>query len=1618
VHTENDRTESDTEQFSDAVDESSEQGLRWLLDMDLSEPEDKLFKVNGDDFNDEGLSDYEAEVAARPLSRGNASSDDLTSMVDEEIVISSDNQSGSIYTSIEDAVSASDSAGHATAIGAMAIDFSRHRKPTNGNSAASVEDGADILGLSDDDDIGEKFLSIKRVKSQIAAGASQVDAEAVPPEPASENHIAANAMDQAAADAVAADSPVASEPTAASHLKNDDGFLDARYNGGFDEETPHVTEPVAAVVEEEEEPTMPADLPGLEELAQSALTLADEPEEIAAEQAEDFSHEFADLTVDFGDDIEAVEENDLTAAASDSGLELLFPGEDGYEQWLEGSGDDEGQVNDDDSVDLLDTSGFSDAPVPGLVTAASGHDVANDEDMTAPDAAQASNLDIEQPGAEAEQVDAQPALEVSNVLEYVSRKQPPREEEAFDQYLLEGQDLEDNIADVEELEVARIDGIVSVDPSSDVTIDYHEDFRELMAVDGETVTAIAAVVPDLVEEIALQARACLETQGLQHQHVDVSVMLGSDPQSVEQCYAEGFEPIATVCPQTPQALLSLTDRDVETVYIRLCVDNTAQHCNDLLVREQTPAEATPEQDETELATSVDSAGDDNVDAADVDAADEEQVEGFLDGDLDIDDFLSVNTDIGSDADLSGIDVDEAFSGLLDEVDEVLPVAEGLEALSGFTTDDEAVCAEEASMDALSDDAMYMDDAAGSMPAEPEVDAVASVDEVFEAVFDEDLLGDGFDAQLSAGESAQEVDIDAAFAGLGTSSADADAICGVDVEEFSEATHTEAADVAAHDHGEIAVAASAVAAGDGSWCIPAGIAFSHTSRSNSGIFADFLDAFIEEGASEVEKLEDAIGRWEKQVHSEEAFAPVGRILHTLKGIAKGVGLQCYGTLIHNFETLLEALPKPAEDAEQDYFRIVNAWLDAAVKGLDFVRDNRADIASEFPEQETAQTDSETADAADDAAQDASQEPAMPEEAPATSALHTLGVAERAAVRQKKQDQKLADEGAKVLAAQQSVRITSEKLDHLLNLTNQAQQLGVRSAQHTSRSKRVSAELQGRLTSVRSHIGKIADRALVNVAARGGKSTSEMDALEMDQYSELQEAANILREGVEDLADLVDFANRQNIQIEALLKQQASVISTIGSSIQGARVVPVSRLMPGLRRIVRTVSADLGKSVAFRVLNEVGALDRDHYARCQVILEHMVRNALDHGIESPEERLSAGKATTGQITMDVRKSGGDYVMTLSDDGRGIDPDAMRESAYEKGLDVDVDALSDDEVIQLIFHKGFSTARQLSEVSGRGVGMDIVLSELQQIGGDIKIQSVVGEGTVFEVRIPSNVSVNGALFVTAGDNAYAIPLNGLVAVEHVPVEEYFSAVERGTSLSVFDMECTPAYLATLCHGESLPDRDAWGESVPVIIAGSEARYMAIAIDSVEEALELVIRSLGTQFASVPGVAGAATTADGEAVVALDLNVLVENVSNGNLSPVAVDNARDKTVLALVVDDSRTQRMVATSQFDTVGVETITAENGMVAIDLLNTTHRMPDVVLLDVEMPVKDGIETLREIRKSQRYGHLPVIMVTSRTGAKHRALAAEAGCNGYMGKPFNFPVLIEQINKLTGSHLELS
>ncbi len=1504
MYTEEDLSKLGLSVTGEAEEDNQQKSLNWLLEMDLSEPKETLFTVEGGEFEDADLSAYESEVAARPLVRGNVSGDDIANYVDEEIVISSETQIGDIYVESE---STAEDITDSDQDQLMALDYSREREAQRTLNEREVREGADILGLDHEDDIGAKYVTLNRVEPADGLPSKQTTSSL------------SSGVDQDSSDAVGKEVEEIPEISALTEAPVQTQVADPSNDVVANDDGQH-----AAVQPEDNIVGSVAE--GAEDDRYRYLSADDQPETVVHDEPEVFAHELTELC-------------------------------------------------------------DSDIPESILVTGVALDDVA---------------------------VESEPdEKDEDDLLEYLAKTSE--------------ETVEDDA------------GVSEKD-----AIDYHEDLLTLERYAADKAPATTPSLGSAMAAVSLAVAARLEELGLASDTVAAEARLGIDETAINQCYAEGFEPVYAIFTVLPESLIALGEAMLGSLHIRLLHTDSGDVWNDLFTSDFAPGGDAP---------GMGLPGVDNIDEA---ALHESASPEDFSNDIFGDDF---DEDIVADLALSGTtnteDIEAAFSHLADssdtsaELDDVCFLHDEAdtraeadsEQLLAEQEQEQIRIAEEERVRAEQEQVRIAEEERVRAEQEQvriaEEERVRAEQEQVRIAEEERVRAEQEQVRIAEEERVRAEQEQVRIAEEERVQAEQEQVRIAEEERVQ--AEQEQIRIAEENSARMEVPLAASENVYPECFIPDYIDFSYSSQSNAEIFSDFLDAFIEEGTLEVEKLENEVHDWEKDMANDALFTAVSRTLHTIKGIAKGVGLQRLGTLVHNFETLLEKMPRPEVVQKHEYFRVVNAWLDALVRGVEQVSNERADIASELPQQsdradaEVALPLPENSEAkpvkgfsavaeivamsaeANDSAEGRftiAPEP-VSDQTPVTKKSRTSAL-------DKKRDKQLADEGAKVLAAQQSVRITSEKLDHLLNLTSQVQQLGVRASQNTSKGRRSSAELQARLSSVHTHIRKISDRALLNVNAQPGKSAPDMDALEMDQYSELQEAANILREGVEDLSDLVDVLARQNAQVEALLKQQSMVISSISSAIQGARVVPVSRLMPGLRRIVRTVSTDLGKVVSFQVLNETGALDRDHYARLQVILEHMVRNALDHGIESPDERVAAGKPTGGRITVDVRKSGGDYVIRLSDDGRGIDPDAIRQSAFEKGLDaeIDIDSLTDEEAIRLIFHKGFSTANQLSEISGRGVGMDIVMSELLQIGGDIQIQSALDLGTAFEVRIPSNVSVNGALLVAAAGKSYAIPLNGMIAVEQVPVEEFFAAVEGRETLSLSGVDCEPSYLATLCQGVPLPDRSAWNTFVPVIIAGYDERHMAIAIDNLEEALELVVRSLGAQFSSVPGLAGAATTAEGEAVVALDLNQLVKSAGDDSTAPVVVNQVEATAPLALVVDDSRTQRMVATNQLETVGVETITAENGLVAIDLLNAAHRLPDVILLDVEMPVKDGIETLREIRKSSRFGDLPVIMVTSRTGAKHRALASAAGCSAYMGKPFNFPVMIKQINALTGLELQLS
>jgi chemosensory pili system protein ChpA (sensor histidine kinase/response regulator) len=461
-----------------------------------------------------------------------------------------------------------------------------------------------------------------------------------------------------------------------------------------------------------------------------------------------------------------------------------------------------------------------------------------------------------------------------------------------------------------------------------------------------------------------------------------------------------------------------------------------------------------------------------------------------------------------------------------------------------------------------------------------------------------------------------------------------------------------------------------------------------------------------------------------------------------------------------------------------------------------------------------------------------------------------------------------------------------------------------------------------------------------------------------------------------------------------------------------MIPFSSVVPRLRRIVRQIGGELNKQVEFDALNAEGEMDRSVLERMVAPLEHMLRNALDHGIEKPEQRKISGKPAVGTITLSLHREGGNIVLKMQDDGAGINGEAILAKALKQGLVAKDAELSKHEIMQFIMHQGFSTAEKVTQISGRGVGMDVVASEIKQMGGTIEIDSEFGKGTLFTIRLPFTVSVNRALMVNTGEDFYAIPLNtieGIVRVSPYELEEYYKP--NAPMYEYAGREYNLQYLGQLLHSTHQPKLQGQPLPLPVILVRGSDKPMALQVDSLMGSREIVVKSLGPQFAEVNGASGATILCDGSVVVILDLPALIRDDIASAMKPKPIVNVNEvaakQTSLVMVVDDSVTVRKVTTRLLERNGYDVITAKDGVDAIALLQ--DQKPDVMLLDIEMPRMDGFEVATLVRHDERLKDVPIIMITSRTGQKHKERALSIGVNEYLGKPFQEHDLLENIER---------
>ncbi len=521
----------------------------------------------------------------------------------------------------------------------------------------------------------------------------------------------------------------------------------------------------------------------------------------------------------------------------------------------------------------------------------------------------------------------------------------------------------------------------------------------------------------------------------------------------------------------------------------------------------------------------------------------------------------------------------------------------------------------------------------------------------------------------------------------------------------------------------------------------------------------------------------------------------------------------------------------------------------------------------------------------------------------------------------------------------------------------------------------------------------------------------DPLELDRFSTMQQVSRSLMETVNDLISIKDLIEDLNRETETLLMQQSRVSTDLQDGLLRTRMVPFTQVVSRLQRLVRQTCTSLHKQAELEVNGAAVEVDRSILDRMVAPLEHILRNAVSHGIETPDKRRERGKKAKGKITLDLSREGTDVVLVVSDDGQGLKLENIRKRAIAKGLMEEGADIADSDVMQFILEPGFSTADKVSQIAGRGVGMDVVVSEVKQLGGGLEIKSDHGSGSTFIIRLPLTLAISEALLVKMEEDIYAVPhtsIEGVVRVSREELQDCYQGQQEGFEYAGH------TYLVRYLGGMlgvgpvSLPEGKKW---FPMLLVRSGERRVAVQVDGLLGNRQIVVKSVGPQLSTVRWITGGTILGDGRVALILDVNAMVRMDAAKPLAPAGAgvgtsSDAASKRVM--VVDDSITVRKVTGRLLERHNFQVITAKDGVDAVALLQ--EHMPDLMLLDIEMPRMDGFELARHMQSSPELRDIPIIMITSRTGEKHRTLAMELGVKGYLGKPYQEMELLENIYSL--------
>ncbi|HUQ92656.1 MAG TPA: Hpt domain-containing protein [Bryobacteraceae bacterium] len=765
-------------------------------------------------------------------------------------------------------------------------------------------------------------------------------------------------------------------------------------------------------------------------------------------------------------------------------------------------------------------------------------------------------------------------------------------------------------------------------------------------------------------------------------------------------------------------------------------------------------------------------------------------------------------------------------------------------------------------------------------------------------------------------------------------------------------------------------------------------------------ADLWEAFHQEAEENLTAVGEVLRKMEKHAPTQDQVQVLRRCVHTFKGAAGVVGLRLTSAIAHRMEDVLDALYEGRLTWTADHAPLLFATYDVltdAVTNRGIARDKRAGLQSLFAGYDHAMLQAH--------AQSAVKEEARLEPAAAPVELEEVASRKNA----------------------QFVRAPLEKVDDLVRLVSELVIHRSRFEQYLSGYVHEVSELQlsiERLSRISRRLQSDYEAAALNETNKrgfmthGGKgpfggnsSSDDFDALEFDRYTEFHLLSRDLAETTGDVSNAGSRLNELIADFDGYLNRLGTLTGEVEDRLMRLRMLPLRNLSSRLHRTVRVTADRRNKLVDLVVEGEAVELDKTVLEEMAGPIDHILRNAVDHGVETTEARRAAGKPERGAIHVRAFHEGTQVVLQIRDDGSGLDRERLRSAVVRHGYLPSEEAakLSDQELFSFIFLPGFSTAIELSEVSGRGVGLDVVKSTVSRMKGTLSITSEPGKGTAFTIRLPMTLALTRVVLVRSGNETYAIPLAAIAQILRIEPEQ-LERVGRKPVLRLGGKIVPTIHLAEVA-GQQLPP-DANLTRLKAIVLNIGEQRLALMVDQVLEAREVVVKTLGTMLGRVHAVTGATIMGDGGVVLILNPNDMLHQqhtvTPQVRLRPSA-PKPELETFEVLVVDDSPSVRRVVTNLIRNAGWTPHAAKDGLDALEMIHSGASRPDVVLLDIEMPRMDGFELTAALRSMPHFRNTPIVMLTSRAGEKHRKRAFELGASEYIIKPYQDEELLGVIRR---------